>query len=81
MDETVLRKSSILLMVLMLAGCQSRTISREAIEKELAVKLTCDVLRRVEVTPNDLDKLSPSTQYEIETNPLYQAALKCRKAA
>lgn len=63
-----------------LAGCQSLRTDRPAIEKELAVKLTCDTLRRTKVTPNDLDKLSPSTRWEIETNPLYQEALKCRRS-
>lgn len=74
------RISLTLLTVSTLAGCQSLGTDRAAIEKQLGVRLTCEALRRVEVTPNDLDKLSPSTRWEIETNPLYQEALKCRRS-
>ena len=69
-------------MTLTVSACQDRptTSERDAIGGDTLKTYTCDLLRRVIVTPQARDVISKSTMYEICTSQLYHKANSCKPA-
>lgn len=60
-----------------LTGCATLSRMINAVPESALQLYSCELLDRVLVTPNEKDVISPSTQWEIDTNPLYQESIGC----